>query len=165
MMFRNIKRIGAVLVGLVLVWLITLPLVMGWVDGEIAKSHRANGEVPATPMPPDGPVAFGTGGASCAIGETANTFTVRDRVHFVAQLPSPEPLATEASVTVSQGDRQHPLAGYPATISLSAGSTCVSDILPPLAAGQYQVDVWVLSGPDCPLCHSTELFGEFAVTP
>jgi hypothetical protein len=159
MPLRNILRIGAVLVGLVLVSVITYPLVIGWVDRGIAKSHGA------TPLPPDGPVAFGTGGAVCAIGETANTFTVRDRVHFVAQLPSPEPLATQASVDVSQGDRGNLLTGYPATVSLSAGSACVSDTLPPLAEGHYQVDVWIFPPPDCAACRYTELFGEFAVTP
>jgi hypothetical protein len=161
----KIGSVALILVGLVLLWFASWPFVIGMIDGEIARNGRADGYVPATPEPPDGPVEFGTGGAACNLTGATDAFGEQDRIHFVARLITRASAPTFASITLSQDDPPVALPGYPTTVTLNVGADCVSETLPRLMAGHYQMDVWIASGAACALCHSTELLSEFDVRP
>src|SRR6478672_4821642 len=86
--FTNHPRV-LFLVGVIALGVVSFPFFIASIDGEIARSHRASGDVPVRPAPPDGLVEFGTGGDGCALGSSSTTFTVRDQIRFVGRLASP----------------------------------------------------------------------------
>jgi hypothetical protein len=141
------SRTSRVVIGclvLVLVWVISLPLVIFLADSSVRSSHQSDfPDFSTVPEPTYDPIEFGTGGAGCTLATTATTFSTRDRIRLVA---ASVPGGEEASILLLQGDAGRLVAGYPVTRLSDQTADCVDDVLPPLPADHYSVEISIPPG-------------------
>ena len=148
---RGLVGIGA----FVAIWLVSLPLIIGWADSEVAKSHRD--DPPAVILPGPSPIEFGTGGASCRLVLLGTTFTTSDTIRMVGERPRGLSLVTID--VLGPGDSF--AKGYPAVRTVDGNANCIPETIGSLPAGHYTAVIADGTGP----LAETQYYGAFDVTP
>jgi hypothetical protein len=149
-MSRWVRRILICIGAFFAIWAVSLPLIIGLADSEVAKSHQ--GDPPAVTMPPD-PIQFGTGGSSCNLEQVKTIFSTRDQIRLVG--PDPQGLR-EITIEVFEGSTY--AAGYPTVRELDANAPCISDTIGSLPVGYFNVVIREGSGPAAQAMVSRTLF-------
>jgi hypothetical protein len=137
------------------IWALSLPLIIGWADSEVAKSHR--NDPPPVTLPGPSPIEFGTGGASCRLVELGTTFTVRDTIRLVGERPRG---LSQVTIDVL-GPGNGIATGYPAVRSVDSNAICIAETVGLLQAGKYTAIISEGTGP----LAEPQYLGTFVVTP
>jgi hypothetical protein len=137
------------------IWAVSLPLVIGLADSEVANSHR--NDPPAVTLPGPSPIEFGTGGTSCQLVQLATTFTARDTIRLVGE--SPRGLREVTIDLLGPGDLF--AKGYPAVRTVDPNAFCIPETIGSLPAGRYNSVIRDGAGP----LAETQYYGTFDVTP
>jgi hypothetical protein len=148
---RGLIGIGAFLA----LYVVSLPLIIGWADSEVAKSHR--NDPPAVTLPGPSPIEFGTGGTSCRLVQIGTTFTVRDTIRLVGE--DPRGLSQVTIDVLGPGDGF--AKGYPAVRAVDSNAFCIPETIGSLPAGHYIAVIAEGTGP----LAQTQYRGTFDVTP
>lgn len=153
-MSRWVRRILICIGAFFAIWAVSLPLIIGVADSEVANEHR--NDPPAVTLPGPSPIDFGTGGTSCQLVQLATTFTVRDTIRLVGE--SPRGLR---EVTIDLLGPGGFAKGYPAIRTVDPDAFCIPETIGSLPAGRYTAVIRDGTGP----LAETQYFGTFYVTP
>ena len=138
-MMRAVRWILIGIVALIAVWAVSMPFVIGALDKDIAARHGHPFQ-PITP-PPRLPVYLGTGGQGCLVAVRSTTLSTADRIRLIGDVP---PGADAVKIDLFPKPFTKQVDGYPAVRHFGSAARCVSEDLPVLPAGDYEV--WVRVG-------------------
>jgi hypothetical protein len=122
-------------VAIVALWAVSMPLVIGALDQDIAARARAR---------PPLPISLAIGGEGCDTTPTPTRFTTADKIRLIsARPPGGEDVMVELFELPHDTAHLSP-AGFPAHRQYDRTAACVSEDLPPLPAGEFEA--WVHVG-------------------